>query len=155
MQANGMTSAETAGKQMTKRVVAWALVVFFAFFCVGEAVALRSIPPIAWGNVWGSLAGLIAVVLLPVAGLIVSLRWSLRLAGYKKSAGKQTWAVFLAGFCGLGFVFVAAAALGGRSSGTLTAGSVIVGLLYVAGCYAALRWFWRLRRREREKEIAA
>lgn len=146
--------ADSAGLRMTKRVVANGLVAFFALFCIGEAVALRSIPPLGSGHVLSSMAELLAVVLLPIAGLMMSLRWSLRLAGYEKTAGKQTWAVFLAGFCALGFIFVAADAIAAHSSGTLRVSSVIVGLLYILGSYVALRWFWRLRRREREKEVA-
>lgn len=144
---------ESAGKRITKRIVANALVAFFAVFCIGDAVALRSTPPMVSGDVWGSLARLVAVVILPIAGLLATIRWSLRLAGWK-TAGKQTWAVFLAGFCAVGFVFVAAEAIQQTSSGTLRVSSVIVGLLYVAGSYVALRWFWRLRRREREQQLA-
>lgn len=146
--------AESTGKRITKRVVANALVAFFAVFCIGEAVALRSIPPIvSGGDVWGSLTQLVAAVILPVAGLLMTIRWSLRLGGWK-TAGKQTWAIFLAGFCAVGFVFVAAVAIQQTASGTLRVSSVIVGLLYVAGSYVGLRWFWRLRRREREQQLA-
>jgi prepilin signal peptidase PulO-like enzyme (type II secretory pathway) len=90
----------------------------------------------------------LVVVLLLITGLIFSIKWWIKLAGFVRTSGRQAVAIFLIAFCAWGLLLVVVMS----SSGFFVPG-LILGVVYAVGLYACIRWLRKLRRRERDQAV--
>jgi hypothetical protein len=83
---------------------------------------------------------LLVGLIIRVGGLILSIKWLVKLDGYTKTSGRQAIAIFLIVFCGYGLLL-----LGFGLTIRFNATGSLLGLLYVAGLLLCVRWVKKLR----------
>jgi hypothetical protein len=134
-----------------KKICANLLVALFVLMIIGAASRAGIVGPAA--NLSDTL-GRITGVLLMVAGLYYSARWSLKLSGRTYKVGWQTvativfWYSLFAVFVGLIMPFYA------RNTFGFTYAVVMV-VVWSTAAYVSRRWQQRLRRIERNRLIEA
>lgn len=96
------------------------------------------------------LLGQLFGIALVITGLILSIRWQVKLAGYVQTSGRQAAAIFLIVFCswGLLLVFVFGAMEIEEKASWLLTLPIVMGLAYASGLYTCIRWLKKLRRSE-------
>ena len=135
----------------SKRVLAGVLIAVFSLMLLGAnaTVSKGSIPEYIEGyEALGYLIGQATAVVLIIIGLIFSIKWERKLAGYRNTTGRQAVAIFLiAFFCwGLLLCVIGTVMLAEEAAIWIP---VTVGLLYIGACYASIRWLRKLKRSER------
>ena len=134
-----------------KKICANLLVAVFVLMIIGAASRAGMVGPAA--SVSETL-GRITVVLLMVAGLYYSARWSLRLSGHTYKVGSQTvativfWYSVFAVLVGLIMPFYARNTFGFKYA-------VIMVVVWSIVAYVSKLWQQRLRRIERNRSIEA
>lgn len=134
-----------------KKICANLLVALFVLLIIGAASRAGMVGPAA--NVSETL-GRITGVLLMVAGLYYSSRWSLKLSGHTYKVGSQTvativfWYSLFAVLVGLTMRFYARNTFGFKYA-------VIMVVVWSTVAYISRRWQQRLRRIERNRLIEA
>ena len=123
-----------------KKQAAIALIVFFSLWQLSTHA--RS-PQIAKGDL-AALAGFLIGVTIRVVGLILSIKWLVKLNGYAKTSGRQALAIFLIVFCVYGMILIGLFAIGPG----LDAAAIVLGVIYVAGLFLCIRWVKKLRHSE-------
>jgi len=84
--------------QYGKKIAATILIVLFSLMLLSANASLVKAPKGDIAYLIGQLIGVVLVVL----GLIFSIRWRVRLAGYQQTAGRQALAIFLIAFLRMG-----------------------------------------------------
>lgn len=126
-----------------KKAAATILIILFSFMLASSNSQTTSHPPADLAEALGRLVG----ILLLITGLIFSIKWQVKLAGYTNTSGRQAVAIFLIVFCGLGiFLVLMLAGMSLRESATGMILSGVMGAIYGLGLYASARWLKRLRR---------
>jgi hypothetical protein len=134
-----------------KKICANLLVGLFVVMIIGAASRAGTVGPVA--SVSETL-GRITGVLLMVAGLYYSARWSLKLSGHTYKVGWQTvativfWYSLFAVFVGLMMPFYARNMFGFKYA-------VIMVVVWSTVAYVSKRWQQRLRKIERNRLIEA
>src|SRR5271163_1220043 len=132
-----------------KKICVNLLVAVFVLMIIGAASRAGIVGPAA--SVSETL-GRITVVLLMVAGLYYSARWSLKLSGHTYKVGSQTvativfWYSVFAVFVGLIMPFYVRNTFGFKYA-------VIMVVVWSTVAYVSKRWQQRLRRIERNRLI--
>jgi zinc-ribbon domain len=136
------------GENAGKKVVATLLIVLFSLMLLGENAQASKIPKNAdSAYLLGQLFGIVFVIV----GFILSVKWQIKLSGYRKTSGRQAVAIFLIVFCCWGLLLVvmlSLAEIGNSPTRTLLI-PIVMGLAYVAGLYRCVRWRKKLRLSER------
>lgn len=128
------------------------LIVLLSLALLNSNAALTKSPRGDMASLLGTLFG----ILLVVTGLILSIRWRVRLAGYERTCGKQAWAFFLIGFCAWGLLLVVFGIVYFAShpeTAWLIVIPFLMGIAYLAGLYACIRWVGRLRGGEKTQRV--
>jgi hypothetical protein len=134
-----------------KKICANLLVVPFVLMIVGSASRAGIVGP---ATNFSETLGRITGVLLMVAGLYYSAKWSLKLSGHTYKVGWQTvativfWYSLFAAFVGLIMPFYARNTFGFKYA-------VIMVVVWSTVAYVSKRWQQRLRRIERNRLIEA
>ena len=126
-----------------KKLLADALIAVCSLGLLSANSQLSKAPAGNTAYLLGQLTGL----LLLIAFFIFSVRWRIKLSGYRHTSGRQALSVFLIVFCSWGLLLTLYLMVAFAPT-TLMAVPVVMAILYAGGLYLCIRWLKKLRKQD-------